>query len=112
MEHLVSAIETTLNSFDFAFCIVVNVLTYLIIKWLSESKLKIKITTWKKRIVLICSIVLVGIVYSIFNVDNRLILNSAILAPVTWSWIFRPICEKFGLNYIKDDINQLHDKNI
>ncbi len=112
MEYITSAIETTLSSFDFAFCIVVNVLTYLIIKWLSESKFKFKISTWRKRIILIISIIVVSIVYSIFGVDNRLILNSAILAPVTWSWIFRPICEKFGLNYVKDDINQLHNKAI
>lgn len=103
-------IKTTLDSFDFGFCIIVNVLTYLIIKWLSESKFKFKITTWNKRLILIIVILIISIVYYLFNVDTKLIFNSAILAPVTWSWVFRPICEKFKLNYVKDDINQIHDK--
>lgn len=100
-------IKTTLDSFDFGFCIIVNVLTYLIIKWLSESKFKFKITTWNKRLILIIVILIISIVYYLFNVDTKLIFNSAILAPVAWSWVFRPICEKFKLNYIKDDIKQI-----
>ena len=31
MEILYNTIQTTLNSFDFAYCIIVNILTYLII---------------------------------------------------------------------------------
>lgn len=56
-----SIIQTTLDSFDFSFCITVNVLTYLIIKCFSESKLKIKMTTWRKRLILIMAILVIGI---------------------------------------------------
>lgn len=32
MEHINEIIQTTLNSFDFSYCIIVNILTYIIIK--------------------------------------------------------------------------------
>ena len=102
MEYITSAIETTLNSFDFSFCICVNVLTYLIINLLSDSKFNIKMTTWRKRLVLLACVIVMSIVYCLIGVENKLIINSAILAPVAWSWIFRPICEKFKLNITKD----------
>ena len=107
MELLSDIIQTTLTSFDFAFCIITNVLTYIIIKWLSESKLKLKVTTWRKRLVLVFVIILVSIVYCLFNVENKLIFNSAILSPVVWSWVFKPICNKFNLDYIKNDVEKL-----
>lgn len=48
-----------------------------------------------------------GVAYYFIGLDLKLIVNSAILAPVAWSWIFRPICEKFNLVYIKNDIEEL-----
>ena len=36
---------------------------------------------------------------------NRILLNSAILAPVFWSWIIKPICKYFKIDY--KDINIL-----
>ena len=36
MEILSNTIQTTLESFDFAFCIIVNVLTYLIIRLIND----------------------------------------------------------------------------
>ena len=107
MELLSNIIETTLTSFDFAFCIITNVLTYIVIKWLSESKIKLKVTTWRKRLVLVCVILLVSVIYCLFGVENKLIFNSAILSPVVWSWVFKPICKKFNLDYIKDDVENL-----
>ena len=31
--------------------------------------------------------------------DIKLILNSAILAPVFWSWVMKPICKHFKIDY-------------
>ena len=91
------AINTTLSSFDFAYCIVVDVLTYLLIKLANEHN-KCK-TKWCKRVVLLCVIVLIGLVYWAIGVDRRLIINSAILAPVCWSWVIKPIFKYYNIDY-------------
>lgn len=101
-EIVYNAINTTLNSFDFSFCIVVNILTYSIIKVLDEVNGDKKVPTWTKRGVLLCSIVFIGLIYSAFGSDNKLIINSSILAPVFWSWIAKPIMKKLNIDYKQD----------
>lgn len=98
-EVIVNTIQTTLNSFDFAFCISVNILTYLIVRFIN-SKFKNKVlTTWSKRLVLILSILSIGGLYYLMSYDMKTIINSSILAPVFWSWIMKPICKKFKIDY-------------
>lgn len=99
MEILNEIIQTTLSSFDFAYCIIVNALTYLIIKIINDSKHTI--TTWQKRLILLAVILSTGVLYYFIGTDNKVLLNSAILAPVSWSWIFKPLCIKFNLDYKK-----------
>jgi len=98
MEILNNIIETTLNSFDFTFCIVVNLLTYVIIKLVDEAR-KSKTNIWIKRAILLFVISSTGVVYYLVNEDVKLILNSAILAPVFWSWLMKPLCKKFKIDY-------------
>lgn len=105
MEIISNTIQTTLDSFDFAFCIIVNVLTYLIITVVNELKSPKVLTKWNKRIVLICVILLTGVVYYFVQSNLRTIINSAILAPVFWSWILKPICKAFNIDYKKDIVN-------
>ena len=31
--------------------------------------------------------------------NTTILINSAILAPVAWSWIFKPILKKIGVDY-------------
>ena len=50
-------------------------------------------------IVVIC----ISIAYYIIGSNPKLIINSAILAPVFWSWIGKPICNKLNIDYRKDD---------
>jgi hypothetical protein len=39
-------------------------------------------------------------IYIASGYDNTIILvNSAILAPVFWSWVVSPILKKFGVGY-------------
>lgn len=96
MEEVMSnLISTTLQSFDFPFCAIVNIATYLTIKWCDDGKL----TTWNKRQILLLYSVLFAIVYYITGSDIKTIMNSIILAPVAWSWIFKPICKKFNIDY-------------
>lgn len=100
-------IQTTLNSFDFAFCIVINIVTYLAINFVKDFIPKWKLSTWRKRLILLICCLVLGTVYYFIGLDLKLIINSAILAPVAWSWVFRPICEKFNLVYITNDIKDL-----
>ena len=96
--------QTTLESFDFAFCIVVNILTYLVIKLSNIINYKLSDTPTKKRIILLINVLLVGVVYYILDSNIKLILNSAVLAPVFWSWCLKPILAHFDLDYAKYDI--------
>ena len=98
MEYLNDIIQETLHSFDFAYCISVNIATYIIIKTF-DKKYKPKLKTLYKRIVLLLSILVLGVVYYIAGSELKVLINSAILAPVSWSWIFKPICKKLGIDY-------------
>ena len=91
------AISNTLASFDFSFCIVVNIITYLAIKFFEECD--IYLSKWWKRVVLIVAIILISLVYFAIDVNNKLVFNSAILAPVFWSWVFKPICKHYNIDY-------------
>lgn len=100
MEYLSQLIDLTLQSFDFGFCIVVNIFTYLIIKIIDSKKNK-PLTKWQKRLVLLSAILILSIIYYFIDSDLKLIINSSILAPVFWSWIAKPICDKLGIDYRK-----------
>ena len=99
MEIIYNTIQTTLNSFDFAYCIIVNVLTYLIINIINSRNGNIDMKMWNKRIILILCIIVVGSFYYFNGSDIKLVLNSAIITPVFWSWIMKPICRHFKIDY-------------
>ena len=99
MEIIYNTIQTTLNSFDFAYCIIVNILTYLIINIINSRNGNIDMKKWSKRIVLILCIIVVGSFYYFTGSDIKLVLNSAIITPVFWSWIMKPICRHFKIDY-------------
>ena len=99
MEIVNNIIQTTLDSFDFAYCIVVNLLTYFVIITINSRQGHKDISTWAKRLVLLITILATGVVYYLIGSNTRVLLNSAILAPVFWSWILKPICKKFKIDY-------------
>lgn len=101
MEIFNEALSTALTSFDFSFCISVNILTYIINKTLTDIK-GAHVSTWAKRLVLLGSIIVIGSVWYFTNQDLKLIINSAILAPVFWSWIVKPAFKKFNIDYKVD----------
>ena len=102
-EIINNVITTVISSFDFSYCISVNILTYLIIKLIDILNGKKAVSTWSKRIVLLVVILSTGVLYNIIGCDNKVLLNSAILSPVFWSWIIKPICKYFRIDY--KDIN-------
>ena len=99
MEIISNAIQTTLDSFNFAYCIIVNILTYLIIRLINDRNGHKDLTTWSKRLVLLFVILSTGVLYYFLGNDTTTILNSAILAPVFWSWVMKPICKHFKVDY-------------
>ena len=99
MDIIYQIIDTTINSFDFGYCIIVNVLTYLVIKIIDEVNKEKEVTTWMKRVILLVCILSTGVVYYLLGQDIKLLFNSAILAPVSWDIIFRPLCKRLGINY-------------
>ena len=99
MNYLDVVIDKIINNFDFAYMFIVNVLTYIIIKIIDYVNGDAKVPTWTKRLVLVISIIIV-----ILDYDNKItLLNSAILAPVFWSWIMKPIFIKLGIGYKQID---------
>lgn len=99
MDEIISIIiNNTINSFDFPFCVISNIATYIIIKLITDYK-KIKISTWNKRIIFLVVSIIISIVYYFTGSNIKTLFNSFILAPVSWSWIFKPICDKFKIGY-------------
>ena len=100
MEEIISTIvNNIINSFDFSFCITVNIATYLTIKTITNYKKKGKVSTWNKRLIFILISVITAIIYCFTGSEVRTVFNSFVLAPVSWSWIFKPICDKLGVGY-------------
>lgn len=96
---ILELINKTLESFDFPFCIIVNIATYLAIKLYTDYKKKSQISTYNKRLIFLAISIITAIIYYATGSDSKTLFNSFILAPVSWSWIFKPICNKFNIGY-------------
>lgn len=93
-------VDGILSNFDFGFMFIVNVLTYIIIKVIDYFNGDNKVPTWQKRCVLVISIATMAGIYIASGYDNNIMLvNSAVLAPVFWSWVVSPILKKLGVGY-------------
>lgn len=100
MEQIINQL---VHNFDFALMLVINVITYGIIKLIDEFNGDKVPTTWQKRIVFIIISIIIGIIYRITtDVPINIIINSCIIAPVAWSWIAKPIANKLGIDYKKN----------
>ena len=106
MEIINQIIQQVINSFDFTYCVVVNALTYILVTvliYLCQSN----VTKTIKKLVLLFSIVVISTIYYAIGVDAKLIINSSILAPISWTWIIKPILSKLGYDY-KDIDNKIN----
>lgn len=103
MEKLVDIFTELFNShFSLSFMLTVNVATYWIIKLIDELNGKKAINTWTKRLIFVITCIIIGLVSKFCdNMDTIIIINSSIIAPVSWSWIFKPILNKIGIDYRK-----------
>ena len=46
-------------------------------------------------------ILIVGTIYYYIDTPVKILVNSTILAPVSWSWVFKPLCKCFNIDYPK-----------
>lgn len=93
-------VDGILSNFDFGFMFIVNVLTYIIVKTIDYFNGDNKVPTWQKRCVLVINIAAMIGIYIAAGYDNTIMLvNSAILAPVFWSWVVSPILKKLRVGY-------------
>lgn len=96
-------IHQLINNFDFTLMFMINVITYFVIKFIDEINGDKLPTTWQKRIILVITAILVGIVYRYTtDIPIIVIINSCIVAPIAWSWIAKPIANKLGIDYKKN----------
>lgn len=102
MDVINNIINALISQFDFTYCVIVNIMTYLIINFmikLAGGNVVVPI----KRIVLLFSIIIIAAIYYFLGTNIKVLVNSAILAPVSWSWIFKPIANKLGWDYKQID---------
>lgn len=101
---ITNIINQVLSNFDFAYMLVINILTYFIIKVIDIINKDKAVKTWTKRLVFIIASTVIFILYYITKYDKVVVLiNSTIVAPVFWSWVLKPILTKFGMDYKKID---------
>ena len=106
MEIINQIIQQVINSFDFTYCVVVNALTYILITvliYLCQSN----VTRTIKKLVLLFSIIIVSTIYYAIGVDAKLIIDSCMLAPISWTWIIKPILSELGYD-CKDIDNKIN----
>lgn len=102
MDVINNIINALISQFDFTYCVIVNIMTYLIINFMIKvagGNVVVPI----KRIILLFSIIVIAAIYYFLGTDIKVLVNSAILAPVSWSWIFKPIANKLGWDYKQID---------
>lgn len=104
MDYIQTILDNIIANFDFAYMVSVNVLTYMIIKLIDYLNKDKNVTTLVKRIVLVSCVVVLAVAYLLTGYDNYVVLiNSAIAAPVFYSWILKPILKKLKINYKQYD---------
>ena len=95
-----SIISNFQANFDISFIISVNVLTYLIIRFIDSLNGAKSVSTWSKRLVAIIASTVLAFLYYGCGYDNVFrLINSTIIAPVAWSWILKPIAQILKMDY-------------
>lgn len=97
MEELISQL---ISNYNFNFILSINIISYLIIQLLHKIMFTSK--GIKIFITIIVSIAMGIIYYFISDMNTEVLINSAILAPLAWDWVFKPILNKIGIDYKKD----------
>ena len=100
MEEIINQV---IANFNFNIMIDINIITYGIIKFIDDIDGNKDPTTWQMRIVFVIVSIIIGAIYIYYNMDSpAIVFNYCIIAPVSWSWIAKPILNKLGIDYKKD----------
>ena len=102
MEQIGKIIDVLLNNFDIAYMLCVNILTYGLIKIIDIINKEQKVKLIIKRICLIVCAIVCCIIYKLTTqIENYVLINSTIAAPVFYSWVIKPILTKYKIGYKK-----------
>lgn len=92
-------INYTILNFNFGIIISINVLAYIIIQGLNYFTKNALDKGYKILITIACSIALFLLYGHISDIETDVLVNSTIIAPVTWDWIIKPLFKKFNIDY-------------
>ena len=96
-------IDILIDNFDIAYMLSINILTYIIIKVIDYFNKEAKVKLIIKRIVLIISTIICCVLYGFLtDVETYILINSTIAAPVFYSWVMKPLLNKYNIGYKQD----------
>lgn len=99
-------IKQVFDNFDIIYILMINIVTYLLIKIADYFNGDKKVPVLTKRIFLVLATIIMFCIYKYNNYDDALkLINSSIAAPVIWTWILKPIINKLKIGYKQDNSN-------
>lgn len=99
-------IKQVFDSFDIIYILMINIVTYFLIKTADYFNGDKKVPVLTKRIFLVLATIIMFCSYKYNNYDDALrLINSSIAAPVIWTWILKPIINKLKIGYKQDNSN-------
>ena len=96
-------IDILLQNFNISYMLSINILTYGVIKFIDLINKEKKVKLLVKRICLISCTIICCIIYKLCGAinDSGVLINSTIAAPVFYSWVIKPILNKYNIGYKK-----------
>ena len=91
-----------INDFNITIIFIINIFTYIVIKCIEDINKEKSITIWQKRFIFVIVSIVMGCINCVYtDIPINIIINSCIVAPVSWSWLIKPIIIKLGIDYKK-----------
>lgn len=99
-------VKQVFDNFDIIYILMINIVTYFLIKTADYFNGDKKVPVLTKRIFLVLATIIMFCIYKYNNYDDALrLINSSIAAPVIWTWILKPIINKLKIGYKQDNSN-------
>lgn len=104
MDFILGFVKDLANHFDFAYMLVVNLITYIVIKVIDELNGTNAVPTWGKRSVAVVSGIILGLISTYLGADKVVICYSFFVSLVSWDALFKPLLKLLGnrLDYRKE----------
>ena len=97
-------ISQLLVEFNFALMLVINVITYFVIKFIDDVNGCKVPTTWQKRTVFIIVAIIMGFFYKYTtDISINVIIDFCNFDTAAWSWLAITIAKKLGIDYKTDN---------